>query len=103
MNKNSSKGSNGNRKLLIYFMVSTLVLLVLISSGEKAIKEEEMRISYDELITAVKEQQVESITAHEETLNINIVMKNEDEKMSAIPSLTELAELLRTEIGRAHV
>ena len=97
MNKNSGKGSNGNRKHLIYLMVSTLVLLILMSSGEKAIKEEEMRISYDELITAVKEQEVESITAHEEMLNINIVMKNEEEKISAIPSLTELAELLRTE------
>lgn len=97
MNKNSGKGSNGNRKFLVYLILLTLLSLMFMVSGEKAVKENEMRISYDELITAIKEQQVESITAYESSLNVNIIMKNGDEKISAIPSLTELAELLRTE------
>lgn len=79
MNKNTGNGSNGNRKLLIYLILFTL-LLTLIRLGGKTIKEDEMRISYDELITEVKDQQVESITAYESTLNIDIVMKNEEEK-----------------------
>lgn len=96
MNKNTGKGSNGNRKLLIYLILLTL-LLTFIRLGGKTIKEDEMRISYDELINEVKDKQVESITAYESTLNIDIVMKDKEEKISSIPGLTELAEFLRIE------
>lgn len=61
-----------------------------------------MTMTYDEVIVVIKEERVEKITAKENSLNIQITMKDEYEKRASIPSLDELSRVLLSEMDKGN-
>lgn len=79
-------------------LVVTTVILCIVQNSEM----ENSTLTYDEVIIAIKEEKVEKITAQQNSLNIQITMKDESKKIATIPSLDELSNLLVFEMANGN-
>lgn len=96
MRKNG--GSSWLLKAWIVTMIVTTILMYFLPNSDV----EDRVMTYDEVIVAIKEEKVEKITAREGSLDIQIVMKDESEKTSTIPSLDELSNVLLSEMEKGN-
>lgn len=96
--------NNTKKKRLKKFISYFLILLVIIASGiYKYVNENgqpQNFITYDKVVTYVKEKEVAKIEASQETNQISITMKDGTKQKSIIPSLDEFTSFVSGEIEK---
>lgn len=92
---------NGNSSRLFKIWAITMVILLLVRAVISGANNDTV-LTYDEVITAIREEQVEKITAHQDSLSIQLVMKDESQKTATIPSMDELSGVLLQEMENGN-
>lgn len=82
---------------IVMVVICAIMLVRAITGGS-----ESTEMTYDELVVAIKEQNVTKIEAIQDSSNIIITMKDESEKTSVIPSLDELSHILLDEMEKGN-
>ncbi len=95
-----NKNGKGSRIIEIAIMVLWLILIV--SFVFQNANKDDRVLTYDEVIVAIKEGEVEKITAREGSLSIQVVMKDETEKNAIIPSIEELSKIILSEMENGN-
>lgn len=95
-------GKNGSNsrffKIWAITFAVTMILLCLMPQSNK----NESVMTYDEVIVAIKEENVQKIVAQENSVHIQLIMKDETEKTATIPSLEELSAVLLSEMENGN-
>lgn len=95
MSKNSTNNRRAKIAAIAEIVIFLLMLCMLFAGNGKD-------FTYDEVVVAIKEGQVEKITAQENSLNITLIMKDETVKTATIPSLDELSTILLGEMEKGN-
>ena len=95
-------GKNGsNSRWFKIWLIAFLVMMILMCLMPESNNDETV-MTYDEVIVAIKEGEVQKIVAQQNSLKIQITLKDETEKVATIPSIYELSAVLLSEIENGN-
>ncbi len=95
-------GKNGsNSRWFKIWLIAFLVMMILMCLMPEPNNDETV-MTYDEVIVAIKEGEVQKIVAQQNSLKIQITLKDETEKVATIPSIYELSAVLLSEIENGN-
>lgn len=95
-------GKNGGNSRILKIWAITFVVTMIIMCLLPTPNDNDSVMTYDEVIVAIKEGDVKKIVAQENSLHIQITMKDEAEKTATIPSLEELSAVLLSEMENGN-
>lgn len=95
-------GKNGGNSRILKIWAITFVVTMIIMCLLPTPNDNDSVMTYDEVIVAIKEGDIKKIVAQENSLHIQITMKDDAEKTATIPSLEELSTVLLSEMENGN-